>query len=73
MTRYSVVTRQGLPVDRFFALRAAAGDIVREQRWDRWTLLAQEGNKITASTPYRELTRTERVALERQLYPSLFQ
>lgn len=74
MTRYVVVTReQRLPVERFFVIEAAAKHIRYAEKYGEWTVLAQEGNKITASTPYRELTMHEKRLLERALYPSLFE
>lgn len=74
MTRYVVVTRQDhLPVERFITIEGAADYIVREKAFGRWTVLAQEANKITASTPYRELRPTEKYALERRLFPTLYE
>ena len=74
MTRYVVVTRQGLhPIDRFMSIEGAADYIVRETAFGRWKVLAQEGNSITASTPYRELRPTEKRALERKLFPTLYE
>lgn len=74
MTRYVVVTRQDrLPVQRFMTVEAAADYIVRERAFGRWTVLAQEANKITASTPYRKLHPTEKRTLEQKLYPTLFE
>lgn len=74
MTRYVVVTRQGrLPVERFHTVEAAANFIVRETAYGRWTVLAQEANKITATTPYRELRRHEKRTLEAKLFPTLYE
>ncbi len=74
MTRYVVVTRQDrLPVERFVTIESAADYIVREIAFGRWTVLAQEANRITASTPYRELRQHERRAMERKLYPTLYE
>lgn len=74
MTNYVVVTRNtNLPVDRFITIEAAAEYIVREKAFARWTVLAQEGNRITASTPYRKLRPTEQRKLEQKLYPTLFE
>lgn len=74
MTRYVVVTRQGLhPVERFMTVEGAADYIVRERAFGRWKVLAQDANKITASTPYRDLRPTEKIALERKLFPTLFE
>lgn len=74
MTRYVVVTRDGLlPVDRYVTIEAAADKIVREKAFGRWKVLAQEANQITASTPYRQLRPTEKRALERKLFPTLFE
>jgi hypothetical protein len=74
VTRYVVVTRQGsLPIDRFLTVEAAADYIVREAAFGRWKVLAQEGNSITASTPYRELRPTEKRTLERKLFPTLYE
>jgi hypothetical protein len=74
MTRYVVVTRQGThPVQRFITLEAAADYIVHERAFGRWTVKAQEANKITAVTPYRELLPHEHRTLERKLFPTLFE
>lgn len=74
MTRYVVVTREGLlPVERYHTVEAAADKIVREQAFGRWKVLAQEANRITASTPYRQLLPHEKRALERKLFPTLFE
>jgi hypothetical protein len=74
MTRYVVVTRQGmLPIERFMSVEAAADYIVREAAFGRWMVKAQEGNKITASTPMRDLRPTEKSKLERKLYPTLYE
>lgn len=54
-------------------IEAAADYIVRERAFARWTVLAQEANKITASTPYRQLRPTEQRVLEAKLYPTLFE
>lgn len=74
MTCYVVVTRSKpqLPVKRFVTVEAAANYIVHARSYGKWTVLAQDANKITASTPYRELTTRERETFERALYPSLF-
>jgi hypothetical protein len=73
MKRYVVVTRdKKLPIDRYYSVDAAARKIVLERSFDRWTVLVQEANRITASTPYRELNPHERRELERHLYPTLF-
>jgi hypothetical protein len=74
VTNYVVVTRKDrLPVDRFMTIESAADYIVREKAFARWTVMAQEANKITASTPYRRLRPTEQEKLERRLYPTLFE
>lgn len=75
MTDYVVVTRSRppLPVKRFMTVGAAGNYIVHERAYHKYTVLAQEANKVVASTPYRELTPRERVELERSLYPSLFE
>ncbi len=74
MTRYVVVTRDGLhPIERFYTIEEAANYIVRETAFGRWTVLCQEGNKITAGTPYRELRPTEKAKLEQRLFPTLFE
>lgn len=74
MTRYVVVTRPDkLPIERFVTIESAADYIVRERAFGRWTVLAQEANRITASTPYRELREHERRSLEAKLYPTLFE
>jgi hypothetical protein len=73
VTRYVVVTRQGLhPIDRFMTIEAAADYIVRETKFGQWKVLAQEANRITASTPYRELRPTEKRKLEQKLFPTLY-
>lgn len=73
MTRYVVVTRKdGLPIERFFTVETAANYIVREVMFASWTVKAQEANKITASTPYRDLRPTEQLKLESQLFPTLY-
>jgi hypothetical protein len=74
MTRYVVVTRaQRLPVTRFMTVESAADYIVREGRFADWTVLAQDADRITASTPYRQLLPHERRLLEARLFPSLFE
>lgn len=74
MTRYVVVTRAGLhPIERFYTVEEAGRYIVRETAFGRWKVLAQEANKITASTPYRDLRHHEKVTLEKVLFPSLFE
>jgi hypothetical protein len=74
VTRYVVVTRQGLlPIERFMSVEAAADYIVRETAFGRWKVLAQEANQITAATPYRELRPTEKRKLERKLFPTLYE
>lgn len=74
VTRYVVVTRQGThPVERFYSVEGAADYIVRERAFGRWKVLAQDANRITASTPYRELRPTEKLTLERKLFPTLFE
>lgn len=74
MTRYVVVTRKDkLPVERFVNIEAAADYIVREKAYGRWTVLAQDANRITASTPYRDLRVHEKRALEQRLYPTLYE
>lgn len=73
MTRYAVVTRgDHIPIERFYTIEAAADYIVREAAFGRWTVLAQEANKITASTPYRALRKHEQITLERRLFPTLY-
>lgn len=74
MTRYVVVTRKDrLPVQRFITIEEAADYIVHERSFARWTVLAQEANRITAGTPYRNLRPTELRALEARLFPTLFE
>lgn len=74
VTNYVVVTRNtNLPVERFYTIESAADYIVREKAFARYTVLVQEGNRITASTPYRKLRPTEQAALEKRLYPTLFE
>jgi hypothetical protein len=74
MTRFVVVTRDNrLPVERFYTVEAAANYISRQEKFGDWTVLCQDGDRITASTPYRELTMHERRQLEKALYPTLFE
>ncbi len=74
MTRYVVVTRKDrLPVERFYTVEEAADYIVREVAYGKWTVLVQEANRITASTPYRELLQHEKRRLEQRLYPTLYE
>ncbi len=74
LTRYVVVTRKArLPVKHCLTIEEAADYIVRERAFDRWEVLAQEGNKIIAGTPYRGLRPTEQYKLEAKLFPSLFE
>lgn len=74
MTRFVVVTRDNrLPIERFYTVESAANYIARQEKYGDWTVLAQDGNQITASTPYRELTMHERRQLEKALYPTLFE
>ena len=69
-----MVTRQdGHPIERFITLEAAADYIVHEKAFGRWKVRAQEANKITAATPYRELLKHEHQTLERKLFPTLFE
>ena len=73
VTCYTVVTREGRhPIQRFHTVEGAADYIVRERAFGRWKVLAQEANKADATTPYRELRPTEKQALERKLFPTLF-
>lgn len=70
-TRYVVVTRQSkTPVSHHGTIEGAADKIVRERALAVWTVLAQEG--LTASAPYRELTRREKKIMERKMFPTLF-
>lgn len=73
MTWYIVVTKdkRRLPIDRFATLEGAGNKIYRERSFDKWTVLAQDGTK--GSAPARELTKRERLDLERCLYPSLYE
>lgn len=74
MTRYVVVTRDAmLPVERFVDVESAADYIVREKAYGRWTVMAQEANRITATTPYRKLRQHEKRRLEQRLYPTLYE
>lgn len=74
MTEYVVVTRDHkLPIKRFATIEAAGDYIYWERAFDKWTVLAQEANKITPATPYRALRALEKVALEQALYPSLYE
>lgn len=74
MTRYVVVTRDSLlPVQRFMTIEAAADYIVKEKAFGRWKVLAQEANRITASTPYRQLQQHEKIKMERKLFPTLYE
>lgn len=71
MTYYAVVTRdrRRFVIDRFMSVEAAGDKIVRERSFHVWTVLAQDGGK---AAKMRELNSSERKALERRLYPSLF-
>jgi len=62
-----------VPIQRFMTVESAGDYIWKERAFDRWTVLVQEANKITAGTPYRQLNNHERLGLERKLYPSLFE
>lgn len=74
MNRYVVVTRKDeLPVERFVDIESAADYIVRETAFGRWKVLVQEANRITASTPYRELREHEKRALMARLFPTLYE
>lgn len=74
VTRYVVVTREHtLPVERFMSIEAAADFIVRERAFGKWKVLAQEANKITAATPYRQLLKHEKQVLDRKLFPTLYE
>jgi hypothetical protein len=68
------VTRNGhLPIERFIDVASAADYIVHETAFGRWTVLAQEANRITASTPYRELREHEKRVLLSRLFPTLYE
>lgn len=74
MIDYVVVTRKDkLPVKRFMTIEAAANHILHERAFGDWTVLAQEANQVTAATPYRELRQHENAALQRKLFPSLYE
>lgn len=74
MTRYVVVTRKDLlPVQRFVDVESAADYIVRETKFGEWKVLAQEANRITAGTPYRELREHEKRTLMAKLFPTLYE
>lgn len=75
MKRYVVVTRTSpqLPVERFVDVESAADYIVRETAFGRWTVKVQEANRITASTPYRELLDHEKRILMTKLFPTLYE
>jgi hypothetical protein len=49
----------------------AGNKIYRERAFDRYTVIAQDGDR--AAGPARELTKTERLKLEKCLYPSLYE
>ncbi len=74
MTRYVVVSRKDcIPIsDGLLDVEAAADYIIRNQAFDKWTVLAQEANRITPTTKYRALRPTEARRLEAKLFPSLF-
>lgn len=71
MTWYVVVTRdrRHLVIERYSSVGGAADKIVRHRAFHQWTCLAQDGSK---TAPMRMLNRSERKALEKGLYPSLF-
>lgn len=71
MTYYAVVTRdrRHLVLERYMSIETAADKIVRERMFHKWTVLAQDGGK---AAPMRQLNKSERKQLERQLYPTLF-
>lgn len=72
--RYVVVTRKDrLPVERFVDVESAANYIVRETAFGKWTVLVQEANRITASTPYRALREHEKRTLMAKLFPTLYE
>lgn len=74
MKRYVVVTRKDkVPIERFATIEGAADLIVKRVGFAHWTVLAQEANKITASTPYKKLLPGERRTLEQKLYPTLYE
>lgn len=74
MNRYVVVTRKDLlPVQRFVDVESAADYIVNQRAFGRWTVLVQEANRITASTPYRELREHEKRTLMSRLFPTLYE
>lgn len=60
-------------MERFVDVESAADYIVRRQAFGKWTVLVQEGNRITASTPYRELREHEKRALMNRLFPTLYE
>ena len=74
VTNYVVVTRKDrLPVSRHVTVESAADYIVQHRTFATHTVMAQEANKVTASTPYRKLKAHEQRKLEERLYPTLFE
>jgi hypothetical protein len=70
---YVVVTRdQKLPIRRFMTIEAAGNYVRDERKFTEWTVLAQEANRITPGTAYRQLRQHEKHAYESRLYPSLY-
>jgi hypothetical protein len=70
---YVVVTRDKhrTPISRHVTIEDAGNKIHRERAFDRWTVLAQDGDR--ASGPARALNTQERLKLEKTLYPSLYE
>lgn len=75
MIEFVVVTRRRprIPINRHRDVEGAADYIVRERKFHEWTVLAQEANQITPGTPYRELRQHEKLALEKRLFPTLYE
>jgi hypothetical protein len=61
MIRYSILisARGYMAEEGFLTVEAAADYIVRNDSPYGWTIVAQEANKITATTPQRDLRPTE--------------
>jgi hypothetical protein len=73
MTWYIIVTRDAhkTPISRHVTIEDAGNKIHRERTFGKWTVVAQDGDR--ASTIARELTKHEKLKLEKTLYPSLYE
>ena len=67
MTYYAVVTRDNhrFVIDRFMSIEMAADKLVKERMFHKWTVLAQDGGRVTRgsrSTRSRSATAASRAA-----------